>query len=256
MTNRWKNNRNSARLYFLGLKNHCGQWLQAEITRHLLIGRKAMANLDNVLKSRDITLPTNVHIVKAIVFLIVMHGCESWTMSTKELMLLNCDVGEESWESLGLQGNQNINPKGNPPWIFIGRTDAEAEAPILWPRDAKSQLIRKDPARKDWRQEEKGKTKEEIVGWYHQLNGHEFELTPGDGEGQESLAWYSPGDRKELDMTVTERWWGFRTQEPWEGGLEVERCNCQGGQTSVIFLQVQNYKMRRCLSISTMPTRW
>ena len=84
-----------------------------------------------------------------------MHGCESWTTSTKELVLLNCDAGEDSWESLGLQGDQSINPKENQPWIFIGRTDVEAEAPILWPRDAKSWLIRKDPAaRKDWRQEE------------------------------------------------------------------------------------------------------
>ena len=99
MANRWKNNRNSERLYFLVLKNHCGQWLQAEIKRHLLLGRKAMANLDNILKSRDITLPTNVHIVKAIVFLVVMHGCESWTMSTKELTLFWIVMLEKTLES-------------------------------------------------------------------------------------------------------------------------------------------------------------
>ena len=76
-----------------------------------------------------------------------------------------------------------VNPKGNQPWIFIRRTDAEAEVPVLWPPDAKSQLIRKDPdARKDWRQEKKGMTDDEIIGWHHWLNGHEFEQAPGDGE--------------------------------------------------------------------------
>ena len=79
------------------------------------------------------------------------------------------------------------NPKGDQPWIFTGRTVAEAEAPILWPPDAKSWLIRKDPdAGKDWRQEEKVMTEDEIIGWHHWLNGHEFEQASGDGEGQEA----------------------------------------------------------------------
>ena len=77
-----------------------------------------------------------------------------------------------------------VNPKGNQPWVFIRRTDAEAETPVFWPPDVKSWLIRKDPdAGKDWRQEEKGMTEDEMVGWHHQLNGHEFEQAPGDGEG-------------------------------------------------------------------------
>ena len=81
-----------------------------------------------------------------------------------------------------------VNPKGNQHWIFIGRTDAEAEAPILQPPDAKSWLVGKDPdAGKDWRREEKGTIKDEIVGWHHRLNGHEFEKTLGDCEGQRSL---------------------------------------------------------------------
>ena len=81
-----------------------------------------------------------------------------------------------------------VNPKGKQPWIFIGRTDAEVEAPLLWPPDAKSQVIRKDPdVGKDWKQEEKEMTKEQIVGWHHWLNGYEFEQAPGDGEGQGSL---------------------------------------------------------------------
>ena len=99
-----------------------------------------------------------------------------WRLSSEELMLLNCGVGEDSWESRGLKEIQPLNPKGTQPWIFTGRTDAEAETPILWPPEAKSQLNGKHPdARKDWRQEEKGVIEYEMVGWYHQLNGHEFE---------------------------------------------------------------------------------
>ena len=94
-----------------------------------------------------------------------------------------------------------VNPKGNQPWIFIERTDTEAEAPILWPPDTKSWLTGKDPdAGKDWRQE-KGATKDETVGWHHWLNGHEFEQTLGDSEGQGSLVCCSPWGHKELDMT-------------------------------------------------------
>ena len=89
-------------------------------------------------------------------------------------MLSNRGAGEDSWEFLRLQGDQPVNPKGSQPLIVIGRTDAKA--PILWPPDAKSQLIGKDPdAGEDWRQEEKGTTEDEMVGWHHQLNGHEFE---------------------------------------------------------------------------------
>ena len=92
--------------------------------------------------------------------------------------------------------------KGNQHWIFIGRTDAEAEDPILWPPDAKNWLIGKDPdAGKDWRQEEKGLTEDQMVGWHHWLSGHEFEQAPGDGEGQGRLACCSPWGCKESDMT-------------------------------------------------------
>ena len=95
-----------------------------------------------------------------------------------------------------------VNPKGNQPWIFTGRADAEAEAPKLWPPDAKSQLIRKDPnAGKDWREDGKGMTEDKMIGWYHRLNGHEFEQAPGDGEGQGNLACCSPRGHKESDTT-------------------------------------------------------
>ena len=94
-----------------------------------------------------------------------------------------------------------VNPERNQHWIFIGRTDAEADAPIFWPSDVKSPLIGKDPnAGKDWGQEE-GAAKDEMVGWHHQLNGDKFEQTLGDSEGQGSLVCYSPWDQKESDMT-------------------------------------------------------
>ena len=110
-----------------------------------------------------------------------------------------------------------VNPKGNQPWIFTGRTDAEAEAPILWPPDAKNRLIGKDPeAEKDWRQEEKGMTEDEMVGWHHWFDGHEFGKVLGVGDGQGSLAGCSPWGCKELDTTErrngTENYsqvWGF-----------------------------------------------
>ena len=95
-----------------------------------------------------------------------------------------------------------VNPKGNQSWIFFGRSDAEAEAPVLWPSDVNHQLIGKDPdAGKDWRQEEKGTTEDEMVGWHHRLNGYEFEQTPGDAEGQGSLACCSP--------------WGHTVRQDW-----------------------------------------
>ena len=95
-----------------------------------------------------------------------------------------------------------VNPEGSQSWIFIGRTDAEAETPILWPPDAKNWLIGKEPdAGKDWRQEEKEVTEDEMVGWHHWLNGHEFEQTLGDGEGQGSLSLLSSWSCKESDTT-------------------------------------------------------
>ena len=164
--------------------------------------KKAIIDLDSILKNRDINLLTNFHLVKATVFPVVMYGCESWTVKktcTEELMLWNCGVGEDSWESLGLQP---VSPKGNESWIFIGRTDAEAETPILWPSDEKDWLTGKDPdAGKDWRWEEKGMTEDEMVGWYHQLNGHEFEQSLGVADRQGSLAWCSPWGCKESDTT-------------------------------------------------------
>ena len=101
---------------------------------------------------------------------------------------------------------KSVNPKGNQPWIFIGRTDADAEAPILWPPDAKNCLIGKDPnAGKDWRQKEKGVSEDEMVGRHHQLHGHEFEQTPGNGKGQGSLACCSLGSLRVRQNLATEQ---------------------------------------------------
>ena len=116
-------------------------------------------------------LPTKICLIKTMIFPVVMYECESWTIKKaehKELMLLNCGVGEDSWESLGLQEIQPVNPKGYQSWIFIGRSDVETETPILWPLDAKNWLIWKDPdAGKDLRWEEKGMTEDEMVRWHH-----------------------------------------------------------------------------------------
>ena len=138
-----------------------------------------MTNLEDILKNRDITLLTKVHIVNVLFFPVVMYFWESWIikrLSAKKLMPSNCGLGEDCWESLGSKEIKLVNPKGNQHCIFIGRSVAEAETPTLWPPHMKSQLILRDPdAGEDWRQKEKGKVEDELVGWPQQLNGHEFE---------------------------------------------------------------------------------
>ena len=138
-------------------------------------------------------------------------------LSTKQLVLSNCGAGGDSWESLGCKEIKPVNPKGNQPWIFSGRTDAEAETPILWPPHMKSWLIWKDPdAGRDWGQEEKGTTEDEMAGWHHRLDGHEFEWTPRVGDGQGGLACCNSWGRKELDMTERLNWTAL-IESPEEG---------------------------------------
>ena len=117
-------------------------------------------------------------------------------------------VLEKSLESpLYCKEIKPVNPKGDQSWIFIGRTDAEAETPILWPPDAKNWLIWRDPdAGKDWGWEKEGTTEDEMVGWHHRLNGHEFEQALGVGDGQGSLACCSPWGHKESDRTEQLNW--------------------------------------------------
>ena len=147
-----------------------------EMKRCLLLGRKVMTDLDSIWKSRDITLLTKVCLVKAIVFPVVMYGCKSWTIIQSWAPKNWCFwIGVLDESPLDCKEIQPVYPKGDQSWVFIGRTDAETETPILWPHDGKNWLIGKDPdAGKDRRQEEKGTTEYEMVGWCHRLNGHEF----------------------------------------------------------------------------------
>ena len=130
-----------------------------------------------------------------------------WRKLSAEELLLNCGVGEDSLESLGLQGDPTVHPKGDQSWVFIGRTDAEAETPILWPPHAKSWLIGKDSdAGRDCGQEEKGMTEDEMAGWHHWLDRCEFEWTRGVGDGQGGLACCNSRGHKESDVTEWLNW--------------------------------------------------
>ena len=176
-----------------------------EIKRRLLLGRKVMANLDSIFKSRDITLPTKVRLVKAMVFPVVMYGCESWTVKKAERRRIDAwtVVLEKTLESpLDCKEIQPVQAKGDESWVFFGRIDVKAESPVLWPPHVKSWLIGKDSdARRDWGQEEKGTTEDEMVGWHHRVSGLKFEQAPGTGDGQGSLACCSSWGCKELDTT-------------------------------------------------------
>ena len=130
-------------------------------------------------------------------------------LSAKELMLLNCSVGEDSCESLDCKEIQPVHRKGDQSWVIIGRTDAEAESPLLWPLHVKSWLIGKDPdagGDGDWGKEEKGTTEDEMAGWHHQLDAHESGLTPGVGDGQGGLACCDSWGHKESDTTEWLNW--------------------------------------------------
>ena len=154
-------------------------------------------------------MPTKVCLVKAMVFPVVMYGC--WELDYKESWALKnwcfwTVVLEKTLESpLDCKEIQTVHPKGNQSWVFIGRTDVEAETLKLWPADPKSWLLWKDPnAGKDCGQEEMGMTEDEMVGWHHQLDGHGFGWTLGVGDGQGGLAFCVSWAHKESDMT--ERW--------------------------------------------------
>ena len=143
-----------------------------------------------------------------------MYGCESWTIKKAEHWRIDTS---ELWCWRRLLGvpwtsgsSQPVHPKGNQSWIFIGRTDVEAETPILWLPDVKSQFICKDlDAGKDWGQE-KGTTEDVTVGWHHWFNGHEFEWTLGAGDGQGGLAYCSPWGRQGFDASEQLNWWNLK----------------------------------------------
>ena len=191
---------------FLGSKTTADGDCSHEIKRCLFHGREAMTNLDSIFKSRDITLLTKVHIVKKLWF--SSSHVRMWELNHKEdwapkNWCFSTMVMEKTLESsLDSKEIKLFNPKGNQPWIFIGRTDAEAETPILWPHNEKNWLIGKDPdAGKDWRQEKKGMTEDKMVGWHHQLNGHGFGRTTGVGGGQRGLVYCGSWGHKESDTT-------------------------------------------------------
>ena len=145
---------------------------------------------------------------------------ESWTIkkAVKNALKKRCFwtvVLEKTLESpLDWKEIKSVNPKGNQSWIFIERTETKAEAPTLWPPDVKNWLIGKDPdARKDWRQEEKGMTEDEMVGWHHWVDGHEFDQALGVGDGQGSLACCSSWGRKKLDTTKWLNWTELRVKK-------------------------------------------
>ena len=164
---------------FLGSKITADSDCSHEIKRHLLLGGKIMTNVHSILKSRDITLSTKFHLVKAIFFPLAiwmwkLNYKESWAQ--KNWCFWTVELEKTFKSPLDCKEIQPVHPEGDQSWVFIGRTDVEAETPILWPPDAKHWFTAKDPdVGKDWRQEEKGMTEDEMVGWHHGLNGHKFE---------------------------------------------------------------------------------
>ena len=202
MANRWGKSVNSDRFFFpLGSKITVDDDCSHEIKRRLLLGRKAMTNLDSILKSRDITLLTNAHLIKAMVFPVVMYECVIWTVKAGVLKnwrfrILVLDKTLES--PLDSKEMKLVNPKGNQPWIFIGQTDDEADAPTLWPPDELTHWKR------PWCWERlraggEGVTEDDSTASQTQWTW--FEQTPGDSQGQGSLACCSPWGHKQSDKT-------------------------------------------------------
>ena len=211
-TKRWQIDGESlSDFIFLGSKITADGDCSHEIKTRLLLGRKVMTNLHSIFKSRDITLPRKVRLVKN-------HWFFQWScmdvrvglwrkLNAKELMFLNYGVGEDSWDSLDCKEIQPVHSKGDQSWVFFGRTDAKAETPILWLPHGKSWLIGKDhDAGRDWGQEEKGTTEDEMAGWHHRLDGHEFEWIRGVGDGQGGLACCESWGLKESDMIEQLNW--------------------------------------------------
>ena len=204
-------------LCFLGSQITVGGDCSNEIKRCLLLGRKTITNLDSILKSKDIALPTKVCLVKALVFssshvwLGELDYKESWAPKNWCFWTV---VLEKTLESL-LDSKESI-PKEISPEYSLERQLLKLETPILWPPDVKSWLEKAPDAGKDWRQKEKGMTKDEMVGMHHWLNGHEFELAPGAGDGKGRLVCCSPWGYKELDTTEQLNWTELKKKRKWE----------------------------------------
>ena len=199
---------------FLGSKITADGDCSHEIKRCLLLERKAMTKLDSILKSRDITLPTKVRLVKTMVFPVVMYECKSWTIKKADPQR-NDSFELWCWRRLlrvpwtARTSNQSILKKISP-GCSLKELMLKPKL-ILWPPDAKSWLTGKDPdAGKDWGQEEKGTTENEVVGWHHRLNGHGFGWTLGVGDGQGGLVC--------CDL------WGCRVGNDWATELSWTEC--------------------------------
>ena len=179
MGNRWGNNGNSGWLYFWGAPKSLQVVIIAVKLRCLLLQRKVMTNLDSILKSRDIICQQNLSsqgygFSSGHVWLWELDYEEGW--APKNWCFWTVVLGKTLESPLDCKEIQPVHPKGHQSWLFIGRTDAEAETPILWPPDGKSWLIWKDAnAGRYWGQEEKGTAEDEMAGWHHWLDGHEFE---------------------------------------------------------------------------------
>ena len=212
MANRWGKKWKQWKIFFLGSKITADGDCSHEIKRCLHLGSKGITNLDSILKSRDISLLKNVY-------------SQTYGFSSKHVLMWGLDhkerwvpknwcfqikVLEKTLESLSENKKiKSVNPKGNQPWTVIGKTDDEAEAPILWSTDVKNWLIGKDPdAGKDWRQKERGTAEDEMIGWHHWLNGDEFEQTPGGGGRSEGWCAAVHG------VTKSQTWLGDWTT-PW-----------------------------------------
>ena len=189
-----------------------------EIKRHLLLGRKVMTNLERIQKQRHYfankgPASQGYGFSSGHVWMWELDCEESWTLKNWCFWTV---VLEKTLESpLDCREIQPVHPKGDQSWVFIGRTDAEAETPVLWPPHVKSWLIGKDSdAGRDWGQEEKGTTEDEMARWHHWLDGREFEWTPGVGDGQGGLACCNSWGCKELDTTEQLNWTELRWPKP------------------------------------------
>jgi len=186
--------------YFLGLQNHCRWWLQPWNQRCLLLGRKVMTNLDSILNAETLLChkvlsSQSYGFPSSHVWIWELDYKENWTPKN---WCFSTVVLEKTFESpLDCKEIKPVSPTENQSWIFIGRTYDKTEAPILWPPDAKNWLFGRDPdARKDWRQAEKRMAEDEMVGWHHWLDGHEFEWTLGVGDGQGGLVCWFMGSQR------------------------------------------------------------
>ena len=209
MGNKWGDSGNSVRLHFFGLQNHCRWWLQPWNEKTLTPWKKSYDQL-HIKKQRHYIAnkgPSSqgYGFSSGHVWMWELDYKESWPQKNWWFWTV---VLEKTLESpLDCKEIQPVHPKGDQSWVFTGRTDAEAETPIHWPPDAKCWLIWKDPdAGKDWGQEEKGMTEDEMAGWHHQLDGHGFGWTPGIGDGQGGLACCNSWGHKESDTTEQLNW--------------------------------------------------